>query len=112
MTFVDNGLIHGIEFGSGGITAWQQAKNLYCLDLWEPEGKLSADPTKLGPSNPIDSPIAALAPEFESSGSETDTDRLDRKISDEAVELWDGLTQLITIKNLSGNIVAELEASR
>ena len=92
MTFITNNLTHGIEIGSRGITAWQQANNLYCLDLWEPKALPSADPRKLCPSNPVNRLIPALASESESSGSNTDTDtdteRLNEPISEEAVNLW------------------------
>ena len=74
MTFITNNLIHGIEIGSRGITAWQQANNLYCLDLWEPKALPSADPRKLCPSNPVGCLVPVLAPESESSGSDTDTE--------------------------------------
>ena len=86
MNFVNKGLIHGIEFGLRGVTAWQQANNLYCLDLWEPKALLSANPKSLGPSNPIDGPIPA--PIDGSSDSDTDTERPSEKISEEAVKLW------------------------
>ena len=86
MSFVTKGLIHGIEFGQRGVTAWQQANNLYCLDLWEPKALLSANPKALGPSNPIDGPIPA--PADASSDSDTDTERPNKTISEAAVKLW------------------------
>ena len=85
MNFVTKGLIHGIEFGLRGITAWQQANNLYCLDLWELKALLSANPAKQGPSNPIDGPIPA--PARDSSDSDTDTERPNGKTTDEALDL-------------------------
>ena len=88
MNFVTKGLIHGIEFGLRGITAWQQANNLYCLDLWEPKALLLVNLAKQGPSNLIDGPIPA--PARDSSDSDTDTERLNRKTMDEALDLWHG----------------------
>ena len=85
MNFVIKGLIYRIEFGLRGITAWQQANNLYCLDLWEPKALLSANPTKQGLSNPIDGPIPA--PTEDSSNSDTNAERPDGKITDEALDL-------------------------
>ena len=85
MHFITKGLMHGIEFGLRGITAWQQSNNLYCLDLWEPKALLSANLTKQGPSNPMDGPIPA--PAEVSLDSDTDTEQPNGKITDEALDL-------------------------
>ena len=100
MDFVTNGLIHGIKFGSKGIIAWQQANNLYCLELWEQNNLLSVGPRMLGSLNIIDDSISTLAPGSESSYSDTDTERPNKELSEEAIALWDARMGYIGRQNI------------